>query len=439
MDGIANLPCRRSKWSPAVFRSAQRGFEAHGSGLPSVAGLLSGGGTARSGGFFRGFAGTWRGTCKRPSAPTGSLPRRWRRRCRPGGGAVFDRLFVGQAQNWYQTARGQSFRDFRIKITSDSPEIMAWPWEALYSREDGYLALRFPVERQLSTALGDPPPLPESLPQDALRILYVIPRPDGTGNVGYRTLAKSLVGCIEEENLPVTVDVLRPPTFDRLRQVLGNAPDITTSFTLTAMGATAIRPLGAGCYAAAEGRLAFENEEGRLEAIETTRLAQLLAQYRIPCMVLNACQSGMMDGQARDPFACVAAGLLRAGVYSVVAMGYSLYVSAAKEFVPAFYRKLFEKGSVSEAVRAGREEIPAAAAKLRHREAPLQDWSFRCCTGRCRRAMPASPASSRIARGRKGDRLCPRRRIWGTTASLGATGSFSSWSGPCSASPRRPS
>ena len=90
------------------------------------------------------------------------------------GGAVFDRLFVGQAQNWYQTARGQSFQDFRIKITSDSPEIMAWPWEALYSREDGYLALRFPVERQLSTALGDPPPLPESLPQDALRILYAV-------------------------------------------------------------------------------------------------------------------------------------------------------------------------------------------------------------------------------------------------------------------------
>ena len=291
------------------------------------------------------------------------------------GGAVFDRLFVGQAQNWYQTARGQSFRDFRIKITSDSPEIMAWPWEALYSREDGYLALRFPVERQLSTALGDPPPLPESLPQDALRILYVIPRPDGTGNVGYRTLAKSLVGCIEEENLPVTVDVLRPPTFDRLRQVLGERPGYYHIVHFDGHGSYGDSAPGAGCYAAAEGRLAFENEEGRLEAIETTRLAQLLAQYRIPCMVLNACQSGMMDGQARDPFACVAAGLLRAGVYSVVAMGYSLYVSAAKEFVPAFYRKLFEKGSVSEAVRAGREEMyrqpqrSCVTGKL-----PLQDW-----------------------------------------------------------------
>ena len=208
------------------------------------------------------------------------------------GGAAFDRLFVGEAQNWYQTARRQSFRDFRIKITSDSPEIMAWPWEALYSREDGYLALRFPVERQLSTDLGDPPPLPESLPQDALRILYVIPRPDGTGNVGYRTLAKSLVGCIEEENLPVTVDVLRPPTFDRLRQVLGERPGYYHIVHFDGHGSYGDSAPGAGCYAAAEGRLAFENEEGQLEAIETTRLAQLLAQYRIPCMVLNACQSG---------------------------------------------------------------------------------------------------------------------------------------------------
>ena len=188
-------------------------------------------------------------------------------------------------------------------------------------------------------------------------------------------MAKSLVGCIEEENLPVTVDVLRPPTFDRLRQVLGERPGYYHIVHFDGHGSYGDSAPGAGCYAAAEGRLAFENEEGQLEAIETTRLAQLLAQYRIPCMVLNACQSGMMDGQARDPFACVAAGLLRAGVYSVVAMGYSLYVSAAKEFVPAFYRKLFEKGSVSEAVRAGREEMyrqpqrSCVTGKL-----PLQDW-----------------------------------------------------------------
>ena len=291
------------------------------------------------------------------------------------GEAVFDRLFAGPAQNWYQAAKGENFRNFRLKIASDAPEIMAWPWEALYSREDGYLALRFPIERQLSRDLGDPPPLPEDLPQDALHILYVIPRPDGTANLGYRTLAKSLVHFIEESRLPVTVDVLRPPTFDRLRQTLKERPGYYHIVHFDGHGDYGDSVPGEGQYGAAEGLLLFEQENGQAEAMETTRLAQLLAEYRIPCMVLNACQSGMVDGQARDPFACVAAGLLRAGVYSVVAMGYSLYVSAAKEFVPAFYRELFGGSKISEAVRAGRCEMYRQPRRSCVTGAlPLQDW-----------------------------------------------------------------
>lgn len=291
------------------------------------------------------------------------------------GEAVFDRLFAGPAQNWYQAAKGENFRNFRLKIASDAPEIMAWPWEALYSREDGYLALRFPIERQLSRDLGDPPPLPEDLPQDALHILYVIPRPDGTANVGYRTLAKSLVHFIEESRLPVTVDVLRPPTFDHLRQTLKERPGYYHIVHFDGHGGYGDSVPGEGQYGAAEGLLLFEQENGQAEAMETTRLAQLLAEYRIPCMVLNACQSGMVDGQARDPFACVAAGLLRAGVYSVVAMGYSLYVSAAREFVPAFYRELFGGSKISEAVRAGRREMYRQPGRSCVTGAlPLQDW-----------------------------------------------------------------
>ena len=291
------------------------------------------------------------------------------------GEEVFDRLFAGPAQNWYQAAKGENFRNFRLKIASDAPEIMAWPWEALYSREDGYLALRFPIERQLSRDLGDPPPLPEDLPQDALHILYVIPRPDGTANVGYRTLAKSLVHFIEESRLPVTVDVLRPPTFDRLRQTLKEHPGYYHIVHFDGHGSYGDSVPGEGQYGAAEGLLLFEQENGQAEAMDTTRLAQLLAEYRIPCMVLNACQSGMVDGQARDPFACVAAGLLRAGVYSVVAMGYSLYVSAAREFVPAFYRELFGGSKISEAVRAGRCEMYRQPGRSCVTGAlPLQDW-----------------------------------------------------------------
>lgn len=154
------------------------------------------------------------------------------------GTVIFDMLFTGYARDWYQEARWQNFEGFHIKITSDSPEIMSWPWEALYSGDDGWLALRCCIDRQLF-CVGDPPSLPAAPPRDAIHILYVIPRPYGENDVSYNVLADSLLRYISENNLPVTVDILRPPSFDRLRKVLHDRPTITISCILTAMAATA--------------------------------------------------------------------------------------------------------------------------------------------------------------------------------------------------------
>ena len=56
-------------------------------------------------------------------------------------------------------------------------------------------------------------------------------------------------------------------------------------------------------------------------------------------------------------------------------MGYSLDVSGAQEFRPAFYRRLFEVGSVAEAVRAGRQEMLAHKGRVCARgRYPLEDW-----------------------------------------------------------------
>ena len=291
------------------------------------------------------------------------------------GRSVFDALFVGYARDWYQDAKRQCFEELRIKIASDSPEIMSWPWEALYSKDDGYLALRCCIDRQLND-IADPPPLSEELDQNVIHVLYIIPRPY-KNDVGYHMLANSLISYINQNNLPVTVDVLRPPTFDQLRKVLYEHPGYYHIVHFDGHGGYGkVVPTPAeNLYAAREGQLVFENDDGNPEPIDATRLAQLLAEYRIPFMVMNACRSGMIDGQAQDPFACVAAGLLRAGIRSVTAMGYSLYVSAAREFIPAFYERLFSTGRVSEAVRAGRGRMlrqpyrDCIVGKLQ-----LQDW-----------------------------------------------------------------
>lgn len=295
---------------------------------------------------------------------------------RAWGTAVFDALFIGYARDWYQDAKRNNFEDFHIKIASDSPEIMSWPWEALYSKDDGYLALRCCIDRQLSN-ISDPPPLPAVLAQDALHILYIIPRPYGENDVGYQVLANSLVTFVRENDLPVTVDVLRPPTFSQLQKVLYDRPGYYHIVHFDGHGGYgAVTSTSAGnLYAAPKGQLVFETDDDEPDPIDTRRLAQLLAEYNIPVMVMNACQSGMIDGQAQDPFASVAAGLLKAGIRSVVAMGYSLYVSGAKEFIPAFYERLFSAGKVSEAMRAGRKKMmerpmrDCIVGKL-----PLQDW-----------------------------------------------------------------
>ena len=292
------------------------------------------------------------------------------------GAEIFDKLFIGYARDWYQDARRQNFQSFHIKITSDSPEIMSWPWEALYSEDDGWLVLRCCIERQLSN-IGDALPLLNVMAQNAIHILYVIPRPYGKNDVSYNVLANSLVEYISQNRLPVTVDVLRPPTFDQMRKVLYEHPGYYHIVHFDGHGGygEVVNTSSGIIYAAPEGQLVFETDSGEPDPVDTRILAQLLAEYNIPFVVMNACRSGMIDGQAQDPFASVAAGLLKAGVRSVVAMGYSLYVSGAKEFVPAFYERLFSTGNVSEAMRAGRgkmlqqPERDCIVGKL-----PLQDW-----------------------------------------------------------------
>lgn len=116
-------------------------------------------------------------------------------------------------------------------------------------------------------------------------------------------------------------------------------------------------------------------EEGRPDPIPAETLGVLWQEHRIPAVVLNACQSAMTDERAEDAFASVAASLIKAGIRSIVAMAYSLYVSGAQKFLPAFYRRLFESGDIAQATRAGCQEMYAHPGRVCARGTfPLQDW-----------------------------------------------------------------
>ncbi len=289
------------------------------------------------------------------------------------GSEAFRVLFgEGQARDFYRDATRDGHNSLHLVIASDNPSVLAWPWEALHDPLVGDLAHHCRIERQLNR-IDDPPPLHENLPRDHIGILLITARPY-EGDVAYRSISRPLVDLIERCKTPVSIKLLRPPTLSALRAEFNAHPGAYHIVHFDGHG-------GFGRRAAADrhdqfggpqGHLLFENADGRDDPVTGAQLSQLLREYRIPIAVLNACQSAMLGPGAEDAFASVATSLLRSGVRSVIAMGYSLYVGAAREFMPEFYDRLFSSGKVAEAVRVGRQALRAQPE--RRPGFALQDW-----------------------------------------------------------------
>jgi hypothetical protein len=165
---------------------------------------------------------------------------------------------------------------------------------------------------------------------------------------------------------PVHIDVLRPPTFNQLRVALEEKPGFYHIVHFDGHGgfgdrASAGAPVGRQSmrdkYAAPVGALVFETDNQTEDLITADTLCELLRPHKIPAMILNACQSAAINEKSGDPFSSVAVSLLRAGIRSVTAMSYSLWVSGARVFVREFYRKLLGDGDAPAAMQAARREM----------------------------------------------------------------------------------
>ena len=295
------------------------------------------------------------------------------------GEQAFTALFgTGSGRDFYHDAYREGLENLDLRIASDHPGVLAWPWEALADpQQAGALAHHCRIERQLDRG-HDPLELPKDLPRDCINILFVTARPY-EGDVRFRSLSRPVVEWIEQRELPARVTILRPPTFERLREHLRERPAYYHIVHFDGHGGYGTGSVGGDgaphLFRGPQGLLVFENEHGQPDPVPADRLGALLREYRIPVMVLNACQSAMVDDRAEDAFASVAASLLRAGVRSVAAMAYALYVSGAEEFLPAFYRRVFETGNLAEGLRAGRQAMLAKDGRVCARgRFPLQDW-----------------------------------------------------------------
>ncbi|MBB2949027.1 GTPase SAR1 family protein, partial [Actinoplanes lutulentus] len=298
------------------------------------------------------------------------------------GRAAFTAVFDGSraARDAYVKLRLQG-GPVEVVIRSAAAHQLSLPWELLTDpTRPAPLALDgVRIRRALPAAdLGGT----FAVAGERLRVLMVISRPAGDRDVGYRMVARPLMHRLEAVRGDVDLVVLRPPTLDRLREVLAEARAAGQPFQVVHFdghGSFSDRPalVASGIPvtlhgSAPQGVLVFEKPGGGADRVPADRVAAALGEAQVPVVVLNACQSGALG---RDVEAAVATRLLQQGAAAVVAMAFSVYAVAAAEFMTAFYERLFAGGQVADAVSAGRARLadrntrPSPKGLL-----PLQDW-----------------------------------------------------------------
>ncbi|PZS11613.1 MAG: hypothetical protein DLM64_06380, partial [Solirubrobacterales bacterium] len=265
-----------------------------------------------------------------------------------------------------------------IVVRSAQPGWLGLPWELLADPAQALpVALdAAAVSRSLPSAqMGQAFPVGG----ERLRVLMVISRPAGTGDVGYRMIARPLLDRLDAVRGVVELVVLRPPTLQALVDTLQAARSAGGPFQVVHFdghGVLSGRRVGVGAPlsfdADGSGMLVFEKPGGGADAVAAEDVARVLAAARVPVVVLNACQSGAIGKRLE---AAVATRLLAGGASSVVAMAYSVYAVAAAEFMTALYERLFAGDRVSDAVTVGRARLARNALRPSPKgRMPLSDW-----------------------------------------------------------------
>jgi CHAT domain len=120
-------------------------------------------------------------------------------------------------------------------------------------------------------------------------------------------------------------------------------------------------------------RLFEADTEERLDPAEPDELARLLREYQIPIAILNACQSGQQGG---DTETSLASRFVQAGRQTVLAMGYSVTVSAAALMMPTLYRSSLQHKNLLAAFGEARAALHHEKTRRAsfNQEIRLDDW-----------------------------------------------------------------
>jgi hypothetical protein len=321
------------------------------------------------------------------------------------GEALFEQIFANRRiYANYEKIRQSGLSNLLIEIVG-SPKFHALHWEALRDPESQqFLALQATILRKNIQPQTQTISLRSS---PTINLLIVTARPSGIRDVGYRTISRPLVEALRNANLRVQVEILRPGTYRALEnhlrtitekhgegyyhvihfdvhgallsheqfQKFQHEPDDKQKPSITPY---VYRPYARDdieIYEGVKAFLAFEDEqkENTPDFVEATALAKLLTAHHIPIAMLNACQSGKQVGERETS---LGSHLVQEGMKFVLAMGYSVTVSAAEFLMETLYKKLFDHIDLPIAIRDARMELYNHKERRAYfdQKIDLEDW-----------------------------------------------------------------
>jgi tetratricopeptide (TPR) repeat protein len=210
-----------------------------------------------------------------------------------------------------------------------------------------------------------------------IRVLLITARPedDACAYIDHRETAGPLVAATEELGELMTLTLLHPATYPALESELERARQVGQPYQVVHFDGHGVYDRRVGL-----GGLCFEhpNDSHKLtgrrhHTVHSDKLGELLTNYRVPLVVLEACQSAQAESKGES----VASELLQRGVASVVAMSHSVLVETSKRFVKAFYGELAKGQRVGQAMLAGQRALhsnPSRGRRYGIGELTLADW-----------------------------------------------------------------
>jgi hypothetical protein len=116
-----------------------------------------------------------------------------------------------------------------------------------------------------------------SIDAPIINILMVLSRPDGEEEVPFHSVARSLLELFRPHRDRIHLEVLRPPTLPQLARALTDKPNFYHLLHFDGHGTFPHSSEPASSKAGTQGRLLFEDSDGRAVEVTGEELGGLLA------------------------------------------------------------------------------------------------------------------------------------------------------------------